>query len=78
MRIFVQPPPSAYERRLLQKRREHRVAMRNGPFFVDAPTTGKREASSFNAFEDQATYGNRRAKRRRGLPNLKEVPIGMS
>lgn len=50
--------------------------MRSGPFFIDAPTTGKRDLSSFNAFEDQATFGNRRAKRQRGLPNLKVLPIG--
>jgi hypothetical protein len=76
MKIYPQPFATASERRLIQKRREHRTAMRNGPFFIDAPKSGKRDLSSFNAFEDQASFINKRAKRTRGLPNLKKLPIG--
>jgi DNA-directed RNA polymerase III subunit RPC7 len=76
MKIYPQPPATASERRLIQKRREHRTAMRNGPFFIDAPKTGKRDPSAFDVFEDQASYSNKRAKRSRGLPNLKKLPIG--
>ncbi|KAF1821285.1 uncharacterized protein K489DRAFT_382329 [Dissoconium aciculare CBS 342.82] len=75
MKIYPQPSATASERRLIQKRREHRTAMRNGPFFIDAPKSGKRDLSSFNAFEDQASFINKRAKRTRGLPNLKKLPI---
>lgn len=52
--------------------------MRSGPFFIDTPKTGKRDPADFNAFEDVATYSNKRAKRTGGLPNLKKAPIGRS
>lgn len=75
MAVHQAPDPTAEEKKLVNIYRKHRTAMRNGPFFIDSPKTGKRDAAEFNAFEDVATYGNKRAKRSGGLPNLKKVPI---
>lgn len=78
MTVQLPPPPTEKEKREVNAWRKHREAMRNGPFFIDTPLTGKRDLSTFNAFEDAATYGNKRTKRVGGLPNLKKLPIGKS
>ena len=76
MKIYNAPPPTAAEKRLVGFYRAHRTAERNGPFFMDS-ATGKRNLAEFNAFEDVATYSNKRTKRVGGLPNLKKLPIGL-
>ena len=78
MTVNLPPPATEKEKKEVNFWRQHRAAMRNGPFFIDTPVTGKRDLSTFNAFEDAATYGNKRTKRAGGLPNLKQVPIGKS
>ncbi|EMF11135.1 uncharacterized protein SEPMUDRAFT_150147 [Sphaerulina musiva SO2202] len=75
MNIFHAPPPTAREKRLVSALREYRNAARNGPYFIDSPAAGKRDLAEFNAFEDVATYSNKRAKPTGGLPNLKKLPI---
>ncbi|EME41440.1 hypothetical protein DOTSEDRAFT_55261 [Dothistroma septosporum NZE10] len=75
MQVDLPPPPNEKEKREVNAWRQHRAAMRNGPFFMDTPLTGKRDLATFNAFEDAATYGNKRTKRTGGLPNLKHLPI---
>ncbi|KAM3421776.1 hypothetical protein BST61_g2154 [Cercospora zeina] len=78
MKVYLAPPPTDREKKLVGYFRQHRNAMRNGPFFMDGATTGKRNAAEFNAFEDVPTYGNKRIKRAGGMPNLKKLPIGAS
>ncbi|SMQ47167.1 unnamed protein product [Zymoseptoria tritici ST99CH_3D7] len=75
MKIHHAPPPTARERKLVNKWREIREARRNGPFFIDAPRTGKRDPAEFNAFEDVDSYSSKRVKRTGGLHSLKNVGI---
>lgn len=70
------PPPTAREKKMVNKWREHQTALRNGPLFINATAGSKRDASEYNAFEETKTYGNKKAKRGDGLPDLKKVPIG--
>ncbi|USW55332.1 Putative DNA-directed RNA polymerase III, subunit Rpc31 [Septoria linicola] len=75
VQTILAPPPTEREKKQVAAFRAHRTAMRNGPLFMDAPSTGKRDAAEFNAFEDVPTYGNKRVKKAGGMPNLKKLPI---
>ncbi|GIZ37533.1 hypothetical protein CKM354_000097800 [Cercospora kikuchii] len=75
MKVYLAPPPTDREKKLVGYFRQHRNAMRNGPFFMDGPTSGKRNAAEFNAFEDVPSYANKRIRRTGGMPNLKKLPI---
>ncbi|PIA97597.1 hypothetical protein CB0940_06289 [Cercospora beticola] len=75
MKVYLAPPPTDREKKLVSYFRQHRNAMRNGPFFMDGPTSGKRNAAEFNAFEDVPSYANKRIRRTGGMPNLKKLPI---
>jgi hypothetical protein len=75
MNVLMARPPSTFERRLVQHTREITEDRRNGPFFL-GDAIGKRDASTFNAFEDVNSYSNMRAKRiKSGRPDLENVPI---
>lgn len=77
MKTFHAPLPTAAEKRLVGFYRAHRTAERNGPYFMESANAGRRNLAEFNAFEDVATYSNKRAKRTGGLPDLKKLPIGL-
>ena len=72
----VAPPLTKEELEWVDIWRKNRATCRNGPYFMDESKTEKRDAAHFNAFEDNASYGNKRVKRSNALPNLKKVPFG--
>lgn len=78
MNVHMAKPASAYEKRLVQLTRETNEDRRNGPFYL-GDATGKRDASTFNAFEDVDSFSNKRAKRIRSQkPDLDNVPLSTS
>lgn len=78
MNVHMAPPATAHEKRLVQLTREINEDRRNSPFFL-GDATGKRDASTFNAFEDVNTFSHKRAKRIHSeKPDLDNVPLSTS
>lgn len=71
-------PPTAHEKRLVANFRKHRHNMRTGPMFSATPKADKRDPAEFNAFEDVATFSNKRTKLNEGWPDMTKVPLGGS
>lgn len=77
MNVHMAPPATAYEKQLVQHTREINEARRNSPFFL-GDATGKRDASTFNAFEDINSYTNKKARRIHSeKPDLDNVPLSI-
>ncbi|CZT15750.1 uncharacterized protein RCC_01584 [Ramularia collo-cygni] len=75
MNVHMAPSATTFEKKLVQIMRETNEDRRNSPFYL-GDATGKRDASTFNAFEDVNTFSYKKAKRLHSeKPDLDNVPL---